>query len=59
MKKKELKTCEKCGEHYFGDHCVGCDSNQYSHYNVDTSIKKKLLIAFVFLAIIGFILLNR
>jgi uncharacterized membrane protein YvbJ len=58
-KEKELKTCEKCGEHYFGEHCIGCESNQYAHYNSDTSIKNKILIAFVFLVIVWLILLNK
>jgi len=59
MQKKEPKTCVKCGEPYFGDHCVGCHSNQYAHYNADTPLKTKILIAFAFLIIVGLILLNR
>ncbi|RRS30141.1 MAG: hypothetical protein P794_08270 [Epsilonproteobacteria bacterium (ex Lamellibrachia satsuma)] len=59
MQEKEPKTCVKCGEHYFGDHCIGCHSNQYAHYDADTPIKNKILIAFAFLIIAGLILLNR
>ena len=59
MQKKELKTCVKCGEHYFGDHCVSCHSNQYAHYNADSSMKQKVLIGLAFLIIVGLILLKR
>jgi cytochrome c1 len=59
MQKKEPKICLKCGEYYFGEECVGCHSNQYAHYNANTSIKNKILIAFAFFIIVGLILLNR
>lgn len=59
MQKEEIKTCVKCGEHYVGDHCVGCHSNQYAHYNADTSMKQKVLIGLAFLVIIVLILLKR
>jgi mono/diheme cytochrome c family protein len=59
MQKEELKTCVKCGEHYFGEHCVGCHSNQYAHYNAQSPLKNKLLIAFAFLVIVGLVLANR
>ena len=59
VSEKELKTCVKCGEHYFGEHCVGCHSNQYAHYNADISMKHKILITFSFLIILGLILLKR
>ena len=59
MQKEELKTCVKCGEHYFGEYCVGCHSNQYAHYNVESPLKNKLLITFAFLIIVGLILVNR
>jgi len=59
MQKKELKTCVKCGEHYFGEHCVGCHSNQYAHYNADSSLKNKLLITFAFLVIVGLIIFTK
>ena len=59
MQKEELKTCVKCGEHYFGEHCVGCHSNQYAHYNADSSTKQKVLIGLAFLVIVGLILLKR
>ncbi len=52
MHKKELKTCPKCGENYFGEHCVGCHSNQYAHYNSTASNKDKLLIILAFLVIL-------
>jgi cytochrome c1 len=59
MRKNEPKICVKCGEYYFGEHCVGCHSNQYAHYNADSSIKNKLLIGIAILIIIGLILINR
>jgi len=59
MQKEELKTCVKCGEHYFGEHCVGCHSNQYAHYNTESPLKNKLLIAFAFLIIVGLIIFTK
>jgi len=59
MQKKEPKTCIKCGEHYFGEECVGCHSNQYTHYNANSSMKNKLFIALAFCIIVGLIVLNR
>ncbi len=59
MQKEELKTCLKCGEHYFGEHCVGCHSNQYAHYNADTSTKQKVLISLALLVIAGLVLLQN
>lgn len=59
MQKKEPKTCTKCGEPYFGDHCIGCHSNQYAHYDENTPIKTKLLILFAVVIIVGLILLNK
>ena len=51
--KIEPKTCVKCGEHYFGDACVGCHSNQYAHYDLDASTRSKVIKGFVILVIIG------
>jgi len=59
MHKNELKTCVKCGEHYYGEHCVGCHSNQYAHYNTDSSTKQKILIGLAFLMIVGLVFLKR
>jgi len=56
MKKNEMKTCEKCGEKYFGEECVGCHSNQYSRYTKDTPVKMKVFIAVVFLVLVGLII---
>ena len=56
MKKNEMKTCEKCGEKYFGDECIGCGSNQYAHYTKDTPVKMKIFIAVAFLVIVGLII---
>ena len=58
MPKKEPKTCIKCGEHYFGEHCPGCHYNQYAHYDADTSARNKVLILLTFLVIAGLVLLN-
>ncbi len=59
MHKKELKTCPKCGEHYFGEHCVGCQSNQYAHYSSNTSIKNKILITLAFLVIVVLVIIKN
>jgi len=58
MHKKELKTCPKCGEHYFGEHCVGCRSNQYAHYGSDTSTKNKILITLTFVVIVVLVVIK-
>ncbi len=59
MKHKEaLKTCVKCGEHYFGDACVGCNANQYAHYNSGTSTKNKIFIGLAIVVIIVLIVLQ-
>jgi len=58
MHKKEPKTCPKCGELYFGDHCVGCKSNQYAHYSPDLSTKNKILIVLAFLVIVAVVLIT-
>ena len=54
MQKEELKTCIKCGED-----CVGCHSNQYAHYNAESSMKQKVFIGLAFLVIVWLILLKR
>ncbi len=59
MHDKELKTCAKCGEHYFGDACVGCHSNQYASYTSDTSTKNKILILTAFVVIVTLIILQK
>ena len=59
MKKNEMKTCEKCGEKYFGKECVGCHSNQYAHYTKDAPLKIKIFIAVAFLVIVGIIIISN
>jgi len=59
MKKNEMKTCEKCGEKYFGEECVGCYSNQYAHYTKDAPTKIKIYIAVALLVVAGIIVATQ
>ncbi len=59
MHKEEPKICPKCGEHYFGKHCVGCHSNQYAHYSFDSSIINKILIILFFVITTVIILIKK
>jgi len=59
MPKKVPKKCPKCGEPYFGDKCIGCNSNQYSHYDLDSSHKKKILIILMLVVVVVFFLIVK